>query len=863
MRGHLKYISQRLSLRKPQIEALDNLAKFLDKIGLPASNVNFESLKAMFPNLQDFEREFPNVCFSLATGVGKTRLMGAIISYLYLAKRVRNFLVFAPNNTILEKLIKDFSDPLHYKYVFKGISEFAIKKPKIITAENFEQGAGVRNEYAKQPDMLVDDDEIHINIFNIAKMHTGDRKIKQINDYLNESYFDYLSSLDDLVVLMDEAHRYRATAGMKTIQELKPMLGLELTATPQTENGSKDSVRFKNILYDYPLSKALKDGFLKEPAVAGRENFDPNNFADDEALDRFKIEDGIRIHEQTKMHLISYASETGIQAIKPLMLVVAQDTKHANHIQTLIEDDKFFDGNYKNKVLVVHSKVKAEAEEAMVRDLLEVESADNLIEIIIHVDMLREGWDIFNLFTMVPLRKANSLTLIEQNLGRGLRLPFGKRTGFSEIDTHTVVSHDRFNEIIDLANKDCSLIRRGINIGIDIPEEPMDLLEVDTIGKTKVEEIEDKEKREASLRAYEAINCFGLSDKAEIIKYIKKEPKNESTLDYEDIVNNVLKIHEENSINVPRVSVQPKVIESGRFIPFKLDLTHLKVKPFEEGIIIQGLSSGERKIYKAKESSDQTEGALDQLLMRVLDYNEIAEFEENNSVAEDCSKQMIEYLKGYLKDDESVSQVIRQQGMHISKIIHSQMMQYFKEPVIDWDIVVAENQISLRKNKLPMIRGSKIYNYINPVEDKLHIRQILFEGFKKSLYPIVKFDSDSERIFSVILEQDSKVEKWAKPSRSMFSSIYYNKDNSYVPDFIVETSDRKFLCEVKRASDMYSFEVIEKANSAMIWCDTANKHFKDSNFKPWTYLLIPHDSLNISMTFQGISSKYFYINKGE
>src|ERR1700736_2643412 len=91
----------------------------------------------------DFERDFPSLCFALATGVGKTRLMGAFISYLYLTGKSRHFFLLAPNKTIYEKLLGAFS-PEHPKYVFKGIAEFAQNQPLIITSDNFETGVGVR-----------------------------------------------------------------------------------------------------------------------------------------------------------------------------------------------------------------------------------------------------------------------------------------------------------------------------------------------------------------------------------------------------------------------------------------------------------------------------------------------------------------------------------------------------------------------------------------------------------------------------------------------------------------------------------------------------------------------------------------------
>ena len=163
--------------------------------------------------------------------------MGAFIAYLLRAEGIRHFFVLAPNLTIYNKLIADFT-PNTPKYVFQGIAEFAINPPSIITGDNYESGVGVRGG------TLFDDDAVHINIFNISKINSevrGDKapRIKRLSEYIGESYFDYLSKLDDLVLLMDESHRYRASAGVKAINELKPILGLELTATPQVEKGSK------------------------------------------------------------------------------------------------------------------------------------------------------------------------------------------------------------------------------------------------------------------------------------------------------------------------------------------------------------------------------------------------------------------------------------------------------------------------------------------------------------------------------------------------------------------------------------------------------------------------------------------------
>ncbi|MBL8214676.1 MAG: DEAD/DEAH box helicase family protein, partial [Bryobacterales bacterium] len=273
MNRHVNMIANRLSLRKPQKDSLEILADIADLLSLKKGAdgaTALEAIRQKYLSVTAFdERDFPSLCFALATGVGKTRLMGAFVAYLHLAKGIRHFFVLAPNLTIYNKLIADFQ-PGHPKYVLQGIAEFAIEPPEIITGDNYESGRGVR-KYD-----LFGETGVHINVFNISKINSEVRggkspRIKRLQEYIGQSYFDYLAGLDDLVLLQDESHRYRASAGVRAINELQPILGLELTATPQVElsGGPKP---FGNVIYSYPLSRAMDDGFVKEPVVATRAN---------------------------------------------------------------------------------------------------------------------------------------------------------------------------------------------------------------------------------------------------------------------------------------------------------------------------------------------------------------------------------------------------------------------------------------------------------------------------------------------------------------------------------------------------------------------------------------------------------------
>lgn len=852
-----RQIVQRMSLRKPQQFALETLMHIADKLSLKDEESIEEQLRLvqdLYPQVIDFEREFPNLCFALATGVGKTRLMGAMIAYLVLQKGIRHFFVLAPNNTILEKLVREFSNPTDPKYVFQGIGEFSSSKPQIVTATNFDQGLGVRNKWASVPDLFAGD-EVHINIFNVAMIHSQDRRIRSQRETINDcmSYFEYLSQLDDLVVIMDEAHRYRAGAATRAINELKPILGIELTATPQIERGGH-SVAFKNVVYHYPLASALEDGFVKDPWVAGRENFDARKY-DETALERLKIEDGVRIHESTKIFLHNYVYEQGLQPVKPFMLIIAQSIAHANEVDALIKRDDFFEGRYRGKTRVVHSGNKPDEEERMVKDLLEIESFDNPTEIVIHVNMLKEGWDVKNLYTIVPLRTANSKTLIEQSLGRGLRLPFGRRTGVTEIDRLAIVSHDRFKEIVDEAKRPESIIRAGMLIGRDIPLEGYRNIEVRPQIAIEMNNLNESEKPLAE-RALVQIESAGTYNRQHLIDQVVMESRGD--LDLESATNVVTRIfdrHEQLSISIPRILVEPDLIKPGRYMVFILDLKHVHPQSMDHALLFQNLSSGVRQTVSSAPMITLKEVPSHFLANALLDFDDIADNEENLPVVLDLAEQVISHLRTYLRDDQELHNVLHNYRDLLVRLIHTQMQDHYEQPEQKMSHVVARDYTFLKSARYAIPSGQDPLLFDGPIDENADIKSLLFSGFQRSNYPIVRFDSHSERHFATLLERDASVLKWIKPPRKSLS-IFYHKDQAYEPDFVVETHQQKLLCEVKRRCDLSDAIVIEKAKAATEWCKLASEHALVNGGKAWQYVLIPHDEVSYTATLPALIARY-------
>ena len=203
----------------------------------------------------------------------------------------------------------------------------------------------------------------------------------------------------------------------------------------------------------------MADGFVKEPAVVTRKNFNPAGMSPEE-IERLKLEDGVRLHESTKVELETYARET--EQADRQALPAGHRPRHdprrpvaaADRVRRLLRGPLQGQGHPGR---LQQDRRGRGRDDRAASDRWS--STDEPTEIVIHVNMLKEGWDVTNLYTIVPLRAANARILIEQSIGRGLRLPYGKRTGVTAVDRLNIVAHDKFQEIIDEANRPDSPIR--------------------------------------------------------------------------------------------------------------------------------------------------------------------------------------------------------------------------------------------------------------------------------------------------------------------------------------------------------------------------------------------------------------------
>ena len=872
-----QYIKQRLSLRDPLQESLDIVARLADELELKKEvdlEEALEKVKAIFPTCTDFDRAFPSLAFSIATGVGKTRLMGACITYLYLEKGIKNFFILAPGSTIYEKLIEDFGNPAFHKYVFNGIAEFVHNQPVVITGENYAQQGSLFN-----------DSEIRINIFNVQKFNKDTRaasrgkekgkapKIKRLSEYLGQSYWDYLIGLDDLVILMDEAHRYHGQAGHAAINELKPVLGLEMTATPY----KPDESVFKNIVYEYSLAQALADGkYIKNPTIATRRNFNAKGLSRKE-IELIKLEDSISIHKKTKDELKLYSANNGVKLVKPFILVVCKDTEHAKETYEFINSIEFYNGEYIDKVLQVDSTTKNDEEIEQL--FLSLEDSDNPIEIVIHVYRLKEGWDVTNLYTICPLNAANAITLIEQTIGRGLRLPYGgKRTGIENVDKLTVVAHDNFEKVIKEAQDPNSVINK-MNL-VEIEDEVLDVQTevvtsrpvIDIQFEKEQEEIEKikipkkKQKAQNSLDAKKAIidvlpgfnkvkgvkKASDLAKKEIKEKVIQKVKDNLSkgqqnmfaadiVAEAEKIYDNLVTEYNKNIIEIPRMDlVQGEV--TATFKHFDLNTSDMNYLALEQEILRINLTDGKDvEIIKARPSGAYG-NPIKLIISELINFPEIF-YDDNADLLYHLTNQAFDAIKENIPDDKELNLTIYQFKSAIAEKIYQQMRTHLElsipeyvEPKVLPFVGIGDWNFSALVSK-----GYKDYReVVQPTKD---IPKYVFRGFEKACHFDYKFDSKAEQDLSFVMENDKEVIKWLRPAPNQFRIYWDNNSKRYEPDFVAESDDTIYMIEVKRSDQMEEASVLAKKEAALKYCNHASDYTKMNGGKVWKYVLVPHNEV--------------------
>jgi type III restriction enzyme len=923
----LKYINSAMNLRKPQFKSLVLFADYLKsevgkKVLLRLKNdgledgqklvdeilvesINYFSKISEAKNFTKFERKFPAFTFALATGVGKTRLMGAFVAYLYLVYGIQHFLIVAPNLTIYRKLLEDFSKANHPKYVFRGIQEINSTTARIITTNNYE------NESGKQ----LFGNQLQINIFNIQQFAQKDRSqqrgIHGFKENIGESYFDYLKSQSDLVVMLDEAHHYHADAALESLDVLDPLFALELTATPYlgTKGSGKNACQIimQNVLYSYNLGDAIRGKLVKNPWIGTEADLDFSKLDFDSiGGDTRKLQLATFFHQRAKLALQEYALENNLRIIKPVLLVVAKDTNHASELKNLIDSDNFCGGEFNGKVFEIHTKLKGEEAEGNIEQLISLEDEGNLMEVVIHVNMLKEGWDVANVYTIAPLRQSAAAILTEQTIGRGLRLPYGERTGNELVDKLVIVAHEQYSKILEMA-KDSELIQGQIEqinpqeiiekkvliqslpivvseVANEIEKSPAIMAEI--VIEVKKEVLKNLQNANLSEKKQQEIIATKTKDKVldwakTIISHDQQTVKNlplfdinsEAKIEINKIATDFYEKPKTHHIAIPRLDLRPNF---GEMVIHDFDLDETRMRSYQNyrNIIEAKLQNDLEKNLLNEEIFAQTNKQVTKInsfgslssqapqntIIAALCGFDIIDYDDKNQkpLLLKLANQSVNHYRKKAEDENNLAMIVERNIHTIAEDIYKQISEKleFKSPSY------LESEIGKPKPILEQHNITTIPENCVSLQSQIDSfsRNFIYQNFKKACHEKYRFEASEEARFAYLLENDNAVKCWMKPAPKEFEGLFYRKEpenifSNYEPDFVVELADEIILVEVKPENEMRDSNVLAKQQTAEKYCELLSKNIgKYEITKPWRYVVVPTNRININSTIDSLFS---------
>ena len=548
------------------------------------------------------------------------------------------------------------------------------------------------------------------------------------------------------------------------------------------------------MIYDYPLGRAMADGFVKKPTVVTRKDINPSGMSADQ-IEWLKLEDGVRLHESVKVDLETYARESAEPIVEPFLLVIARDTAHAGALVALIQSDAFFERRYADKVIQVDSSKTGAEEAEMIEQLLKVEHTDEPTEIVLHVNMLKEGWDVTNLYTIVPLRAAYARVLIEQSIGRGLRLPYGRRTGVTAVDRLNIVAHDRFQEIVDEANKPDSTIRLQTVVidPNDLAQKPVTVVSQSNLASTlglRPEHVTSSaavaqpereplfaqpEEQEVAQIAYDVIRKLENDPKAVPTATYLQKPEIQAFIvsavderwrptqmvlegvvprpDSAQVVAKTTEAVAQQTIDIPRIIVVPEGEVKSGFKAFTVKLDTLRYPPVSDELWVQHLRTNQLEIVALSRGGIEGARLEDYVVSGLVGFDDIS-YDDHGDLLYDLAEQTVRHFQSYLSEDDT-RKVLRCYQRDIVRFIRAQMQDHYWEEATGYEVRVNKGFTELRPSNRSAVPGEEPLDFRQSPDDKSNMARYLFGGFLRCLYPLQKFHSDSERKLAVILERDA------------------------------------------------------------------------------------------------------------
>jgi type III restriction enzyme len=762
------------------------------------------------------ERQAPfEAVIDSATGVGKTYVLAGSMELFVNALDIRDFVVIAPGRTILEKTRDNFT-PGHPKSLLEPMSF----QPLVITAENFATPA-IRAA-------MEDPNQVKVYLFTVQSLTKPDtktgRKTHKFQEGLGTELYAHLRELARLVVYADEHHTYYGPAFSKAVRDLDPWVLIGLTATPDKKTPPEQ------IIFRYPLAAAIADRLVKTPVIVGRK--------DDRMDPLTKLTDGATLLRAKAEALKAYTEANDLETVHPVMLVVAKDIADADEYGAILRSTEFFGGDYQDAVLVVHSNAPDES----LAELQKVEVPHSPVRIIISVGMLKEGWDVKNVYVIASMRASVSDILTEQTLGRGMRLPFGTYTGIEILDTLEVVAHERYEDLLK---------RRNVLNEAFIDYRTWAATRVNAQGQTVVvtETTETSSEPVVTDDAGSAVEG-ALSGGQTAVVTVAEERTSQAKQAAAKV-----KVPVERDPNAPviRAPVLKMTAVKSQFTladitdnsAFKKLGESLAADP--EGELSRTLVSA--RVVRGPDGIKRTElvrsTAADRIRSRptlfpidALRQDLIDMVLTSPSVPARPKERaaVLPLIDAFLdgigsKAEEVLSANLDRAGARLIRLIETEQRRFQSKPTF-------EEVVELREFSPTRVTDKETS------ADRLgpFLKSLAYEGWKRGMFKVAWFDSEPERRVANVVDADDDVQTWVRLHINDLPILWNSGGQNYNPDLIVIDKDgTHWVVEVKMDKEMQSEDVQGKREAAQRWANHVSADDKVS--EKWKYLLVSESDI--------------------
>ncbi len=786
-------IASRLDLREPNKDAVQTIA----------------AETSQWYDVDERDAPFEAVIDS-ATGVGKTYILAGAMEYFATARDVRDFVIVTPGRTILEKTRDNFTAG-HPKSLLGPMSF----RPVVITAENF-----------ATPEMrtaMDDESQIKVYLFTVQSLIKPEskvgRKTHKFQEGLGTEFYNHLQQTVPLVVFADEHHCYYGPAFSKAVRDLQPWVLVGLTATPDRKTPKEE------IIFRYPLAAAIADRLVKTPVIVGRK--------DDRSDPLTKLTDGVILLHAKAEAVTAYTAAAGTAPIHPVMLVVAKSIEDADEYGTILASDEFFGGAYRDAVLVVHSKSPDEALEA----LAQVEDPGSPVRVIISVGMLKEGWDVRNVYVIASMRSSVSEILTEQTLGRGMRLPFGKYTDVEILDTLEVVADERYEDLLKKAgvlNEAFIDYRTRSVLRMNAQGQLVARTETVTATDRPGVVLDGDEERETVSDDLPTSVVTTVDERATQVGDASAKMKRtiERRADAPEIRIPVLRMSALRS-----AFTLADITDTDRFRKLGVSLATNPEDELSRTLISARLVTGPDGI---KHTELVTSTAADrvysaptlfaladlrtELTEMVLASPAVPARKDQRAAVEPIIEAFFAGLGD--KADEVLSANLDRAGARLVRLVAEEQRRFMAKP--SYQEVVELKPFDPTRVTDKAISGDRFGGFA---------KAMAYDGWHRSLFPVEWFDSKTERTVANMVDDNEQVVCWIRLHIGELPILWNSAGQEYNPDLIViDTDDVHWVVEVKMEKEMTADDVRQKREAARRWANYVTAD--DKVGVPWRYLLV-------------------------